>query len=512
MSTSNKRAIAYVRQSSARAGETAQDALSLEAQEAAIQRYCAERGYSIVRTIRDHDLSGEDWDRPGIKELLAAADAGGIEDVVVFKLSRFARDVLYQELTHRELKKRGVGLLSVTEAGIDKTLIRMVYGGMAQQYNEDHRDWLKQTLKSRANRGLHHGRPPYGYIVPPGTDRTNRRLEPHPDEAPVVRRVYEMRLTGLGPIAIANRLNAEGIPAKNGGVWWSSSIRQMLRVPTYAGYAVYQGAIVGDLDPSNATPIIPRHLWHQVQGMWAPGRAPKAHEDRKSWVQGLVKHGCGLRMWYVHTVGPYNGYTQKPGLLCASGARPSAVKCTLSRKHVRLHPVETAAEMCLVHDLGAIPATVQAVIERHLTVTGAPGTIARRADLERQRDHIRASIKRAEGMVVSGLRDHTWFTEQDLELQTQLLRLTSAIAELETIPDVNQLAPLHASILSARDAIPLLTDEQKFEFLAGLGMIVVAPEGIHIDYNSTVRPLFPSPVAVNFKYTPGKNRYSYEIL
>jgi DNA invertase Pin-like site-specific DNA recombinase len=513
--TNNKppvRALAYVRQSSAKAGENASDALSLEAQEDAIQRYCAERGITLVRTVRDHDLSGEDWDRPGIKELLNAAAMGDVDTVVVFKLSRFARDVLYQELTHRELKKRGVSLQSVTEAGIEKPLIRMVYGGMAQQHNEDHRDWLKNTLRSRANRGLHHGRAPYGYVVPSGTDRTNRRLDIHPDEAPVVKRIFEMRASGLGPIAIANRLNADGIRSKSGGPWWSSSIRELLKVGTFAGYAVYQGEIVGDLDPTNTPPIIDRVLWHQVQHMWAGGRAPKAHEERKSWVQGLVYHECGVRMWYVHTkTANARGFHGKPAFVCGTHARSRDTRCTVRPKEVRVHPVEHATVQCILQDLAAIPASLSGAIDRYLVEIGTPDALKQLAELERRRDHLRASIKRAEQMVVKGFRDEVWFAEQDAELQVELRDVLRAIERAQDTPDPSALAPLHHSLLTMQAAFPLMSDDKRFELLTGLGRVVVGAT-VRIQYLEMFAPFFPNPTQIRYIYHRGKNVYSYETV
>lgn len=504
------RCVGYCRQSQGRAGESEDTSLSLESQSDAIRRYCAERGWELVDVIRDHDLSGEDWQRPGMRELLAAAERGDVEAVVVYKLSRLARDVLYQELVNRELRKRGVALHSVTEAGIDKTLIRMVYGGMAQQQNEDHREWLKGAIEARARRGLHHGRAPYGYRVPPGTDRGTRRLEIVPEEAEAVRWIFRMRSEGMGMISIANRLNAAGVPSKQRGTWGHASVRQLLKNPTYAGLVRHQGQIIGEADPANTPAIIDRTTWQQVERMWQHGRTTPERAALVSWVQGLVDHACGSKMWLVAT-GTMNGATpRKPYLVCGKHAHPSAHRCPEPKKQIRLEPVERAALLCLAADLASLPPSLDAALAAHAAAMGQPDALDRRAELERRRDHLRASIARAEELVIGGLRDASWFRDQDGRLQADLAAVDAELDALTAIPTPAEIAPAFARVRELAAALPLLGNDARRKLLLALGRIRW-DGSVRIVYAPEYRPLIPRPTVITPRYRPGADEWSVEI-
>lgn len=497
------RCIAYVRQSKGKDGESAADALSLDAQEAAIRRYCAERGWEVVRTIRDHDLSGEDWDRPGMRELLAAAAAGDADAVVVYKVSRFARDALFQELTHRELKRRGVALHSVTEPGVERTLIRLILGAVNQHHNEDLSEWLKTAIAARAHRGLHHGRDPYGYRV-----ATGGGLEIDPEQAAVVQRIFAMRADGMGMIAIANRLNAEGIRSKTGTSWGAPSVRSLLRNPTYAGYAVLRGEIVGDLDPANTPRIIDRPLWHQVQRMWQSGRAVATSADLMSWVQGLVDHACGAKMWIVS--GRMGAHGERLRYLdCGNHGRPTLKRCQHPRQLVSLEPIERAAAACLAADLANLPPSLDAALAAHAAALGKPDALTRRADLERQRDHLRASITRAEDLVIGGLRDAAWFREQDARLQADLTAVDAALAALTDVPAAADIAPAFQQVRDLAAAVPLMRDETRRRVMLALGRIRW-DGSVRIVYAPEYRPLFPNPVAITPRWQPSRNEWEIE--
>jgi DNA invertase Pin-like site-specific DNA recombinase len=504
------RAIAYTRQSRGKEGEDEGSSLSLESQADAIRRYCAERGWELVETIRDHDLSGEDWQRPGMRELLAAAERGDVDAVVVYKLSRFSRDVLYQEITHRELTKRGVALHSVTEAGIDKTLMRLVYGGMNQQFNEDQREWLKGAIEARARRGLHHGRAPYGYRVPAGTDRGTRRLEIVESEAETVRWIFRMRAEGMGMISIANRLNAAGVPSKQRGTWGHASVRQLLKNPTYAGYVRHRGQIVGEADPANTPPIIDRALWHQVERMWQRGRATPETAEIVTWIQGLVDHACGSKMWLVAS-GTVDGSTRrKPYFTCGKHAQPAAHRCREPRAQIRAEPVERAALLCLAADLAGLPPSLDAALAAHAAALGQPDALDRRAELERRRDHLRASIARAEELVIGGLRDAAWFRAQDGRLQADLAAVDAELASLTEIPKPADVAPAFARVRELAAALPLLGDDARRRLLLALGRIRW-DGSVRIVYAPDYRPLIPQPTVITPRYRPGVDEWIVEL-
>src|SRR5881394_1881280 len=76
---------------------------SLDNQAAAIQRYAADNGFSIVRTYEDAGRSGLTINhRSGLKDLLAAVLEGGVSfrAVIVYDVSRWGRFQDLDEAAH----------------------------------------------------------------------------------------------------------------------------------------------------------------------------------------------------------------------------------------------------------------------------------------------------------------------------------------------------------------------------------------------------------------------------
>ena len=76
----------------------------------------------------------------------------------------------------------------------------------------------------------------YGYNIV--KTKAIRTLEPHPDEAPIVKLIFEWAVKeNLTAGQIARRLTTMGVPTYKGGAEWSnSSVKQVLMNPTYAGF------------------------------------------------------------------------------------------------------------------------------------------------------------------------------------------------------------------------------------------------------------------------------------
>jgi site-specific DNA recombinase len=86
---------------------------------------------------------------------------------------------------------------------------------------------------------------PYGYSL------VNNRLEINPAEAEVVRRIFTLRLSGIGIMKIVRLVSAQGIPTRSDmglgfaqktrgqGVWSPSTVQRMLRSTTYIGKSYY---------------------------------------------------------------------------------------------------------------------------------------------------------------------------------------------------------------------------------------------------------------------------------
>ncbi|WP_026792897.1 recombinase family protein [Pleomorphomonas oryzae] len=132
------KAVAYLRTSSASNVGTDKD--SDKRQREAIRSFSERSGYDLVEEYYDAAVSGADpiETRPGFAALLDRIETNGVRTVIVEDASRFARDLVTQELGILLLIGRGVTVL--TAAGDDltntsdpfKVAMRQIAGAFAQ--------------------------------------------------------------------------------------------------------------------------------------------------------------------------------------------------------------------------------------------------------------------------------------------------------------------------------------------------------------------------------------------
>jgi DNA invertase Pin-like site-specific DNA recombinase len=140
MATKGKRveAVAYLRTSSA--ANVGQDKDSERRQRLAIERFAKHAGFAIVEWFYDPAVSGADpiESRPGFAALLNRVNGNGVRVVLVEDASRFARDLMAQELGIGVLVKLGMRVLTangddltVTDDAM-KVAMRQIAGAFAQ--------------------------------------------------------------------------------------------------------------------------------------------------------------------------------------------------------------------------------------------------------------------------------------------------------------------------------------------------------------------------------------------
>jgi DNA invertase Pin-like site-specific DNA recombinase len=131
-------AVAYLRTSSA--ANVGADKDSEKRQRAAIEGYAKRAGIEIVETFYDPAVSGADPvdARPGFAAMLKRIEGNGVCTIVVETASRFARDLMVQEVGYAMLKERGVDLIATDSPSsfLDDTptakLIRQVLGAITE--------------------------------------------------------------------------------------------------------------------------------------------------------------------------------------------------------------------------------------------------------------------------------------------------------------------------------------------------------------------------------------------
>ena len=221
-SSSKPRAVGYGRVST---GKQADKGGSLAVQRDRIVEHAVLSGLDLVGVFEDAGISGakgED-DRPGFRAALDAIRRGEASVLVATDADRLARDA--DEAGHARVEIRRAGgrvvVLSEVGEGIEVVAVRQL---LAVLEREKVRARMRTWSAARLAKGLHMGPAPYGFRI--GPDGT---LEEHPDESPVLARIAALRASGATLRAVAEALDAEGVPARGGRGWNAMTVSKIER-------------------------------------------------------------------------------------------------------------------------------------------------------------------------------------------------------------------------------------------------------------------------------------------
>jgi site-specific DNA recombinase len=292
--------------------------LSISAQLKALKEYASRNGHIVIKEYIDEAESGRSIDRPGFKQMIVATrqKPSPFEAILVWKLSRFARNredsIIYNSL----LRKQGVQVVSINEP-VEDTPSGKLLEGIIEVIDEFYSANLSQDVLrgqgENASRGFHNGgRPPYGYtrvLVKDGA-RTRTKLEPDPKRAPIVQRIFQEALAGKGLKTIARSLNADRIPSHTGKKWGATSIEKILHNEAYTGTLVWgkRKKVMGPAGNRSVpqrvegawSVIVDKTIFNQAQAMLA-ARAPTVTHPREVGspylLSGIMRCGiCGAAM------------------------------------------------------------------------------------------------------------------------------------------------------------------------------------------------------------------------
>ena len=197
---------------------------------------------------------------PELERAIAAVVTREVEALIVPALDRLSRRGMRHVGEMLDAVEGAGGRIIFGKEGLDsaKPGSRAVLAFLAEQARAEAQalSWRLTTWQEGCRlKGKWTGKRPYGYLVVDG------RLVPHPDEAPIVRRIVAAFLSGQGCRQIASMLNAEGLPSPNAAraeelrargrqprnqptTWGLSTISELLRNPVLVGWRQHHGEVV----------------------------------------------------------------------------------------------------------------------------------------------------------------------------------------------------------------------------------------------------------------------------
>lgn len=199
-----------------------------------------------VGGIYEEVVSGETIAaRPQMQRLLGEVEAGEWSGVLVMEVERLARgDSIDQGIVSQAFKYSGTKIITPAKTydptnEFDEEYFEFGLFMSRREYKTIKRRMIAGRIAS-VKEGKYMGKTdPYGYYRVKLDHDKGYTLKINPEQAAVVRDIYQMRLDGIGCYAIARKLTMRGERTTAGIAWSGQSVSNVLRNPLYAGYVTW---------------------------------------------------------------------------------------------------------------------------------------------------------------------------------------------------------------------------------------------------------------------------------
>lgn len=189
----------------------------------------------------DEGLTGTKTDkRDDLMRMIADCRKGKIDRVIVKSVSRFARNTYDCLSLARLLKSYSVSIYfeeqELDTADMNDEMFLAMNGVQAQEESVTVSNNMRWHYRERMEKGEFVGTvSAYGYKL------INKALEIYEPEAAIVRRIFDMYLSGMGKQAIANALNEDSVCRRHGkDTWYVDTVDYILNNERYIGDALLQ--------------------------------------------------------------------------------------------------------------------------------------------------------------------------------------------------------------------------------------------------------------------------------
>ncbi len=320
--------------------EREDESQSIRNQRDYIMSYISEHNLVLIDEYIDDGVSGAIFERQGWENLIRDIECGRINMVITKDTSRLGRNIsqsLYYSTEYfQEKNVRYVAIADNIDTfdknqNTDMLMFKAFYNEM---YVKDISTKIKATLNSQKRNGKFMGGiAPYGYQRNLPIDKHELIIDE--EQAEIVKRIYNMFISGIGVKKIANTLTNEKIPIpsiqKNlnrgvkssvYGIWTERTISDILTNPTYNGDLTqsreYKVSYKSKkrrknnkndwIIAKNACPaIIDKETFNLVQNMYSKNKN-RTENSREYLLRGfLVCQECGHTISIGHTTWTCNG-------------------------------------------------------------------------------------------------------------------------------------------------------------------------------------------------------------
>ena len=202
--------------------------------------------WEYVGVYADDGVTGTKAEaREEFNRMLADCEAGKIDIILTKSISRFARNTVDLLSTVRRLKELGISVQfekeRIDSLSEDGELMLTLLASFAQEEVRSLSDNVKWGTRKRFEKGIPNGKfQIYGYRW------DGDHLVVEPEEAKIVKLIYDNFLNGLSAETTEKQLEAMGVKSYKGQHFGNSSIRQILGNITYTGNLLFQKEYIVD--------------------------------------------------------------------------------------------------------------------------------------------------------------------------------------------------------------------------------------------------------------------------
>lgn len=293
---------------------------SPEHHEQRARAYADIKGWQVCEVYRLEAVSGKSVaEHPEAKRMLADVKAGRITGLIFSKLARLARNTKELLEFADYFREQHADLISLDEA-LDTSspagrLLFVMIGALAEFERAEIAARVAASVPIRAKLGK-----PLGGKGSFGYHWKDKKLVPHPDEAPVRRQIYELFLSLRRVKSVARVLNDKGYRTREGFKFTDTTVKRLIQDPTAKGlrranYTKQRGDRKHwHLKPEDewvilpVEPIVSEELWNSCNALLTDQSVAKRPRTRRPvhLFGGITYCRCGEKMHAKGDKGKYD--------------------------------------------------------------------------------------------------------------------------------------------------------------------------------------------------------------
>lgn len=430
---------------------------SIQNQKVILEKFAKDNKLPNPRFFYDDGFSGVTFTRPAFMEMMELAEQGLIGTIVVKDHSRLGRNrLVVGQLLEEDFVRLDIRYIAIMD-NIDTAKGISDLVPMQDLFNEWHAkntsDKVRKVMQSKGMSGKPlTTNPPFGYMKNP-----DNKDEWIVDElaAKIVRKIFDLCVSGLGPTQIAKRLKAEkvltpteywnsigrkcGKPPERSFNWCSATVSDILAKQEYCGDTVNfrttskSFKLKKRLDrpqedwqifPNTHPAIIDRETFALVQELRQHRRRPTKSGIVSMFSGLLYCADCGEKLYYSVT----NNYKREQAYFFCSAYRKNSDIC--SAHYIREKVVEQLVLESMQRVLWYVQSYEKLFAQRQLEEFGEKQK-KELAEKRRELDKAKLRVREIDGIIQKLYEDNATGKISDERFATMSVSLENEQSELK---------------------------------------------------------------------------------